>query len=103
VPTALLHPHPGRRVGGCWTWRGEPAVFVPMSSSGIAGQLFVSYDTVKSRARHIYRKLGVSSREQAVSQVRDVTRADLGLARIRRECGAPRAKGIPASSRGHPG
>jgi Bacterial regulatory proteins, luxR family len=74
-----------------------------MSSSGIAGQLFVSHDTVKSRARHIYRKLGVSSREQAVSQVRDVTRADLGPARIRRECGAPRAKGIPASSRGHPG
>jgi ATP/maltotriose-dependent transcriptional regulator MalT len=42
-----------------------------MSYPGIVGQLFVSYDTVKSHARHIYRKLGVSSREQAVSQVRD--------------------------------
>ena len=38
-----------------------------MSYPGIVGQLFVSYDTVKSRARHIDRKLGVSSREQAVS------------------------------------
>jgi ATP/maltotriose-dependent transcriptional regulator MalT len=37
----------------------------------IASQMFVSYDTVTSHARHIYRKLGVSSREQAVSQVRD--------------------------------
>jgi LuxR family maltose regulon positive regulatory protein len=42
-----------------------------LSLREIAGQLFVSYDTVKSHARHIYRKLGVSSREQAVSQVRD--------------------------------
>jgi LuxR family maltose regulon positive regulatory protein len=47
------------------------AVFVPMSYPGIVGQLFVSYDTVKSHARHIYRKLGVSSREQAVSRGRD--------------------------------
>ena len=47
------------------------AVFVPMSYPGIAGQLLVSYDTVKSHARHIYRKLGVSSREQAVSLCRD--------------------------------
>jgi LuxR family maltose regulon positive regulatory protein len=42
-----------------------------LSLREIAGQLFLSYDTVKSHARHIYRKLGVSSREQAVSQVRD--------------------------------
>jgi LuxR family maltose regulon positive regulatory protein len=42
-----------------------------LSLREIAGQLFVSYDTVKSHARHIYRKLGVSSREQAVSLRRD--------------------------------
>jgi ATP/maltotriose-dependent transcriptional regulator MalT len=42
-----------------------------LSLREIAGQLFVSYDTVKTHTRHIYRKLGVSSREQAVSQVRD--------------------------------
>jgi LuxR family maltose regulon positive regulatory protein len=42
-----------------------------LSLREIASQLFVSYDTVKSHTRHIYRKLGVSSREQAVSQRRD--------------------------------
>ena len=42
-----------------------------LSLREIASQLFLSYDTVKSHARHIYRKLGVSSREQAVSQGRD--------------------------------
>jgi DNA-binding CsgD family transcriptional regulator len=51
--------------------RRAPAVFVPMPYPEIASRLFVSYDTVKSHARHIYRKPGVSSREQAVSQVRD--------------------------------
>jgi LuxR family maltose regulon positive regulatory protein len=38
-----------------------------LSLREIAGQLFVSYDTVKTHTRHIYRKLGVSNREQAVS------------------------------------
>jgi ATP/maltotriose-dependent transcriptional regulator MalT len=38
-----------------------------MSYPGIAGQLFVSCGTVKSRARHVYRKVGVPGREQAVS------------------------------------
>jgi LuxR family maltose regulon positive regulatory protein len=42
-----------------------------LSLREIARQLFVSYDTVKTHTRHIYRKLGVSSREQAVRQVRD--------------------------------
>ena len=42
-----------------------------LSLREIAGQLFLSHDTVKSHARHIYRKLGVSSREQAVRQGRD--------------------------------
>lgn len=42
-----------------------------LSLREIASQLFVSYDTVKTHTRHIYRKLGVSTREQAVSQGRD--------------------------------
>jgi len=42
-----------------------------LSLREIAGQLFLSYDTVKSHARHIYRKLGVSSRAQAVTLGRD--------------------------------
>lgn len=44
-----------------------------LSLREIASQLFVSYDTVKTHTRHIYRKLGVSTREQAVSQGRDGT------------------------------
>ena len=42
-----------------------------LSLREIAGQLFVSRDTIKSHTRHIYRKLGVSSREQAVTRDRD--------------------------------
>ena len=37
-----------------------------LSLREIASQLFVSHDTVKTHTRHIYRKLGVSTREQAV-------------------------------------
>lgn len=42
-----------------------------LSLREIASQLFVSYDTMKTHARHIYRKLGVSTRKQAVSQAWD--------------------------------
>jgi LuxR family maltose regulon positive regulatory protein len=42
-----------------------------LSLREIASQLCVSYDTVKTHTRHIYRKLGVSNREQAVSRGRD--------------------------------
>jgi len=42
-----------------------------LSLREIASQLFVSHDTVKTHIRHIYRKLGVSTREQAVSLARD--------------------------------
>jgi LuxR family maltose regulon positive regulatory protein len=37
-----------------------------LSLREIAGELFVSYYTVKTHTQHIYRKLGVSTREQAV-------------------------------------
>ncbi len=42
-----------------------------LSLREIASELFVSYYTVKTHTRHIYRKLGVSNREQAVSYARD--------------------------------
>jgi len=41
-----------------------------LSLQEIASQLCVSYDTVKTHTRHIYRKLGVSSRQQAVVRAR---------------------------------
>jgi LuxR family transcriptional regulator, maltose regulon positive regulatory protein len=42
-----------------------------LSLREIARELFVSYYTVKTHTRHIYRKLGVSTREQAVRYARD--------------------------------
>ena len=41
-----------------------------LSLREIASELYVSYDTVKTHTRHIYRKLGVSTRQQAVAQAR---------------------------------
>jgi len=41
-----------------------------LSLREIASELYVSYDTVKTHTRHIYRKLGVSTRRQAVAQAR---------------------------------
>ena len=38
----------------------------------IAKELFLSLPTVKSQASSIYRKLGASSRSQAVSRSRDL-------------------------------
>ena len=46
-----------------------------LSLRQIASELFVSYYTVKTHTRHIYHKLGVSTREQAVGLTRD---ADIG-------------------------
>ena len=41
-----------------------------LSLREIATELYVSYDTVKTHTRHIYRKLGVSTRQQAVAWAR---------------------------------
>jgi LuxR family transcriptional regulator, maltose regulon positive regulatory protein len=41
-----------------------------LSLREIASELYVSYDTVKTHTRHIYRKLGVSTRQQAVARAR---------------------------------
>ena len=43
-----------------------------LSSSEIAGELFVTVNTVKSHLKSIYRKLEVSSRREAVARARDL-------------------------------
>ncbi|HEX7070133.1 MAG TPA: LuxR C-terminal-related transcriptional regulator, partial [Rhodothermales bacterium] len=43
-----------------------------LSYQGIADLLFVSHDTVKTHVKHIYAKLGVASRAEAVQRARDV-------------------------------
>jgi LuxR family maltose regulon positive regulatory protein len=42
------------------------------SNREIAGQLFVTVDTVKKHITHIFRKLGVHSRTQAVARAREL-------------------------------
>jgi LuxR family maltose regulon positive regulatory protein len=54
-----------RREGEVLRWLNSQ-----LSLQEIASQLCVSYDTVKTHTRHIYRKLGVSSRQQAVACAR---------------------------------
>ncbi len=49
-----------------------------LSFPQIAGQVFVSPNTVKTQAQSVYRKLGVSSRREAVEQARAVGLLDPG-------------------------
>ncbi len=51
-----------------------PLLATHLSFPEIAGKLFVSRHTVKSETMSLYRKLGVSSRSQAVAQA-----CELGL------------------------
>jgi LuxR family transcriptional regulator, maltose regulon positive regulatory protein len=44
----------------------------PLSERDIARELYLSHNTVHSHARSIYRKLGVTSRAEAVSQAREL-------------------------------
>jgi LuxR family maltose regulon positive regulatory protein len=49
-----------------------PLLSTHLSFPEIAGQVFLSPNTVKSTVHSIYRKLGTSSRSQAVSRLRDL-------------------------------
>ena len=49
-----------------------PLLSTHLSIPDIAAQMFLSRNTIKSQAISIYRKLGASSRSQAVSRSRDL-------------------------------
>jgi LuxR family transcriptional regulator, maltose regulon positive regulatory protein len=49
-----------------------PLIATHMSFPEIAGQMFLSRNTIKSQANSIYRKLGASTRSQAVARSRDL-------------------------------
>jgi LuxR family transcriptional regulator, maltose regulon positive regulatory protein len=49
-----------------------PLLATDLSFPEIAAELFLSYNTVKSQASSIYRKLGASSRDQAVARSREL-------------------------------
>jgi LuxR family transcriptional regulator, maltose regulon positive regulatory protein len=51
-----------------------------LSFPQIAGEVFLSTNTVKSQAQNVYRKLGVSSRRDAVAQAQAAGLLDLGRA-----------------------
>jgi LuxR family maltose regulon positive regulatory protein len=50
-----------------------------MSNAEIAGEMFVSVNTVKTHLKHIYRKLDVSERRDAVRRGRDLHLLSPGL------------------------
>jgi LuxR family maltose regulon positive regulatory protein len=53
-----------------------PLLSTHLSFPEIAGELFLSPHTVKSQSRSLYRKLGTSSRSQAVSRARELALLD---------------------------
>jgi LuxR family maltose regulon positive regulatory protein len=53
-----------------------PLLSTHLSFPEIAGELFLSPHTVKSQSRSIYRKLGASSRSQAVGRARELALLD---------------------------
>jgi Bacterial regulatory proteins, luxR family len=50
----------------------QPMLSTHLSAPEIAGELFLSPHTIKAQMRSTYRKLGVSSRNQAVTRAREL-------------------------------
>ena len=69
-----------------------------MSNEQIAGELFVSVNTVKVHLKSLYRKLGVSSRREAVMAGADWRPTSRPPSRRRRAVGACRAQGDVGTS-----
>ena len=49
-----------------------PLLSTHLSAPEIAGELFLSPHTIKTQMRSTYRKLGVASRNQAVTRAREL-------------------------------
>ena len=58
----------GRRP--CSSWLPLPSTHLSLPE--IAGELFLSRNTIKTEANSIYRKLGAASRSQAVTRSREL-------------------------------
>jgi LuxR family maltose regulon positive regulatory protein len=72
----LSHPSGSPDLGASALTAAElrllPMLATHLSFPEIAVEMFLSHNTVKSHANSIYRKLGISSRNQAVSRLRDL-------------------------------
>jgi len=70
---AVLHyTADARRLEGLTNGETRVLHYLPsnLSAREIAGELYLSVNTVKTHQRHLYRKLGARSRTQAVEQAR---------------------------------
>lgn len=71
-------PAPPGRTGSCaeelsdGELRGLRLLASELTQREIGSELYLSLNTVKSHARSIFRKLGVSGREQAVARAREL-------------------------------